>query len=258
MADRRTSGGPTSWLVRRLPIVGWLRSYRPGLASRRPDRRRDGGGADRAQEPRVRRHRRHPAPERSLRGRRGRRPLRDLRNLSADLDGPELRARRGGRERGGGRRNHPPGRRGVVRRRADPRVRPAVPGPGRPADGLARTVPVASRGDGLPVRCCDRRGHRRAAEDHRHGCQRLELVPAATILDRVAGRRASRDLGARCRLTGRGVRAAGRRAAGARRTRPGRRRAPCVIPVRPRGSRRLPGGRCASWTAVIRRFRTPH
>ena len=27
MADRGTSGGPTGWLVRRLPIVGWLRSY---------------------------------------------------------------------------------------------------------------------------------------------------------------------------------------------------------------------------------------
>ena len=80
----------------------------------------------------------------------------------------------------------------------------------------------------------------------------VELVPAAPLLVRVAGRRASRDLGARCRLAGRGVRAAGRRAAGPRRTRPGRRRAPRVIPVRPRGSRRLPGRRCASRTAVVR------
>src|SRR6187200_1836928 len=30
MADTVTSGGPTSWFVRRLPIVGWLRSYHRG------------------------------------------------------------------------------------------------------------------------------------------------------------------------------------------------------------------------------------
>ena len=139
------------------------------VAARRPDRRRDRRGADRPQEPRLRRHRRDPVAERPLRRRRGRAPVRGLRHLPADLDGAELGpGRRRGERRGGGR-HHRRGRHRVVRRRADARVRAALPRPRRPQDGLDRAVPVPGGGDRVPVRRGDRRRHRRAAQDQRHG-----------------------------------------------------------------------------------------
>ena len=107
MADRRTSGGPTSWLVRRLPIVGWLRSYRrawlrgdliAGVTVAALIVPKNLGYAGIAG---------IPLQNGLYAAAAGARPLRDLRDLSADLDGPELRARRGGRERGGWRPESP-------------------------------------------------------------------------------------------------------------------------------------------------------
>ena len=58
--------------------------------------------------------------------------------------------------------------------------------------------------------------------------------------------------GGRRRLAGRGLRAAGRRATRSRCARARRRRAARVVPVRPRRTRRGPGGRRAARAAVVR------
>ena len=73
---------------------------RPRLAARRRGRGDRGHGADRAEEPRLRRHRRRAAAERAVR-RGGRRDhLRAVLHLAADLDRAELVAGGGRRRRG--------------------------------------------------------------------------------------------------------------------------------------------------------------
>ena len=105
MVRTTSRGGPHARTARR-PVA----RVRPSLASRRPDRRRGGGRADRPEEPGICRDRRHPAPERPLR-RRGRGdPVRRLRHEPADLDGAELRAGRGRGQRGARGRAHRPSR----------------------------------------------------------------------------------------------------------------------------------------------------
>ena len=168
---------PSAVYEGRPPVAGprLAAPLRPPVAARRRGGGDRGHGADRAEEPRVRGHRRGAASERAVRGRRRRHRLRALLHLAAHLDGAELVARGGGRRRGG---RHRPGRRaGRAAGRGD-RARHGVavpPARALPA-GLDRQLPVQGRGHGLPGGGGGRRGHRGAAQAHRHlhrGRQRL-------------------------------------------------------------------------------------
>ena len=127
--------------VRRwVPMAGWLRVLRPNRPSPRPGRRVDGRRARDPEEPGVRRHRPASRGVRAVRRRRGRAAVRRVRDITADLDGAELVAGRGGRRsrcRGG-------------RRRRGDRANSSPRSPRRSSccscssacsDGLARTVP---------------------------------------------------------------------------------------------------------------------